>query len=82
MGRISMCSGEEDVWFGNLKVLSLVFAGDAVLLTPSDYDLQCAPEQFTAEWEAVGMGVSSFKSVAWFSTGIRWSAPSGLVVSL
>ena len=34
MDRITMCShGEEGVWFGNIRVTSLLFAGDVVAKT-------------------------------------------------
>ncbi len=44
MDRISMCSrGEESVHFGDLKIMSLLFADDVVLLALSDCDLQHTP---------------------------------------
>lgn len=50
MGRISSCSGdEESAWFGNLKIMSLLFADDVLLLASSDYcDLQHTLGQFDA----------------------------------
>ena len=57
MDRIWKCSwGEEGVWFGNLRVTSLLFADDVVLLA--------SLERFTAECEAAGMKVSSSRSEA------------------
>jgi len=63
MDRISRLSHrEEGVWFGNLRVASLFFADDVVLLASSSQYLQHALEGFTAQCEAAGMKVSSSKS--------------------
>jgi len=75
MDRISR-RREEGVWFGNLRVASLLFANYVILLASSSQDLQCAMEQFVVECKAAGMKIDS-----WFSTGKRWNAPSGLGVS-
>jgi len=41
--RISKCSSVEDgVWFGNLRVASLLFVDDVILLASSSYDFQRA----------------------------------------
>lgn len=52
------------IWFWNLRVSSLFFADDMVLLVSLDHDFQHALWQFAAEHEAAGMQVSSFKSEA------------------
>jgi len=63
--RISRCSqGEESVRFGDLRIASLLFADDVVLLATSDRDLQHALGRFAAGCEAVGMRVSTSKSEA------------------
>ena len=65
MDRISRHSrGEESVRFGDLRIASLLFADDVVLLATSDRDLQHALGRFAAECEAVGMRVSTSKSEA------------------
>lgn len=65
MDRISRRSrGEESVRFGDLRIASLLFADDVVLLASSDRDLQHALERFAAECEAAGMRVSTSKSEA------------------
>jgi len=48
--------------FGDLRISSLLFADNVVLLATSD--LQHAPGQFAAECEVVGMRVSTSKSEA------------------
>ena len=58
-GILRCCHGEEGAWFGNLRIASLLFVDDVVLLASSGHDLQ-----FTAECEAVGMKVSSSRSQA------------------
>ena len=55
---------EEGVRFGDLRIASLLFADDVVLLSPSHRDLQHALGRFAAECEAVGMRVSISKSEA------------------
>ena len=65
MDRISRRSrGEESVRFGDLRLASLLFADDVVLLATSDHDLQHALGRFAAECEVVGMRVSTSKSEA------------------
>ena len=49
---------EEGVWFGNLRVASLLFADDILLYAFSSYDLQHSLERFAAKREAAGMKVS------------------------
>ena len=48
MDRISRQSGEEDVWFGNLGIVSLLFVNDVVLLASSSQEIQRALEWFVA----------------------------------
>ncbi len=56
MDRISRRSqGEESVWFGDLRIVNLLFADDVVLWASSDCDLQHSLGQFTVECEAVRM---------------------------
>ncbi|XP_060781820.1 MAP/microtubule affinity-regulating kinase 3a isoform X3 [Neoarius graeffei] len=63
--RISRCSqGAEGVWFGGIRIMSLLFADDVVLLASSICDLQHAVGRFAAECEAAGMRISTSKSVA------------------
>ncbi len=65
MDRISRRSrGEESVRFGDLRIASLLFADDVVLLASSHCDLQHALGWFAAECEVVGMKVSTSKSEA------------------
>ncbi len=61
MDRISR---KESVQFGDLRIVSLLFADDVVLLASSHCDLQHAVGQFAAECEVVGMKVSTSKSEA------------------
>uniref|UniRef100_A0A8C6NQZ4 Reverse transcriptase domain-containing protein n=1 Tax=Nothobranchius furzeri TaxID=105023 RepID=A0A8C6NQZ4_NOTFU len=63
MDRISRCSqGVEDIHFGGLRIRSLLFVDDVVLLASSERDLQLSLERFAAECEAAGMRISSSKS--------------------
>ena len=63
MDRISRCSqGVEGVRFGDLRIGSLLFADDVVLLASSGHDLQLLLDWFAAEWEAAGMKISTSKS--------------------
>ena len=63
MDRISRRSrGVEGVRFGGLRVASLLFADDVVLLASSGQDLQLSLGRFAAECEAVGMRISGSKS--------------------
>ncbi len=69
--------GEETVQFGDLKIASLLFVDDVVLLASSDSDLQHKLGKFTVECKAVGMRLSTSKAMV-----LRWIAPSDLWVSL
>ncbi|KAK0131008.1 Retrovirus-related Pol polyprotein from type-1 retrotransposable element R2 [Merluccius polli] len=61
--RISRHSqGVEGVRFGDLRIGSLLFADDVVLLASSDRDLQLSLDRFAAECEAAGMRISTSKS--------------------
>ncbi|KAK0152855.1 LINE-1 reverse transcriptase [Merluccius polli] len=63
MDRISRHSqGVEGVRFGDLRIGSLLFADDVVLLASSDRDLQLSLDRFAAECEAAGMRISTSKS--------------------
>lgn len=58
--RISWRSqGIDSMHFGGLEVVSLLYAGDVVLLAPSDCDLQHTLEHFAAEFEAARMRISN-----------------------
>ncbi|KAK0135351.1 putative uncharacterized transposon-derived protein F52C9.6 [Merluccius polli] len=62
MDRISRHSqGVEGVRFGDLRIGSLLFADDVVLLASSDRDLQLSLDRFAAECEAVGMRISTLR---------------------
>ncbi|KAK0155407.1 LINE-1 retrotransposable element ORF2 protein [Merluccius polli] len=52
----------EGVRFGDLRIGSLLFADDVVLMASSDRDLQLSLDRFAAECEAVGMRISTSKS--------------------
>ncbi|KAK0133573.1 putative uncharacterized transposon-derived protein F52C9.6 [Merluccius polli] len=54
--------GVEGVRFGDLRIGSLLFADDVVLLASSDRDLQPSLDWFAAECKAAGMRVSTSKS--------------------
>ena len=63
--RISMLSPNlEGVHFGDLRIGSLLFADDVVLLASSARDLQMSLDWFTAECEVGGMRISTSKSEA------------------
>ena len=65
MDRISRRSrGGEGLQFGGLRIASLLFADDVVLMAPSACDLQHSLDRFTAECEAAGMRISTSKSEA------------------
>ena len=51
----------EGLEFGVLRILSLLFADDVVLLASSKSDLKLSLGQFAAEWEAVEMTISTSK---------------------
>ncbi|PWA30265.1 hypothetical protein CCH79_00020260 [Gambusia affinis] len=54
--------GVEGIRFGGLRIKSLLFADDVVLLASSGRDLQLLLERFAAECEAAGMAISASKS--------------------
>ncbi|PWA23723.1 hypothetical protein CCH79_00006096 [Gambusia affinis] len=56
--------GVEGIRFGGLRIASLLFADDVVLLASSVRDLQLSLERFAAECEAAGMAISASKSEA------------------
>ena len=63
MNRISRRSqGVEGICLGGLRIASLLFADDVVLLASSGRDLQLSLERFAAECEAAGMRISASKS--------------------
>ncbi|TWW62347.1 R2DM Retrovirus-related Pol polyprotein from type II retrotransposable element [Takifugu flavidus] len=65
MDRISRCShGVEGFQFGDLRIGSLLFADDVVLLSSSACDLQRSLDRFAAACEAAGMKISTSKSEA------------------
>ncbi|TWW73385.1 R2 Retrovirus-related Pol polyprotein from type I retrotransposable element [Takifugu flavidus] len=64
MDRISRCHGVEGVRFGDLRIGSLLFADDVVLLASSARDLQRSLDRFAAACEAAGMKISTSKSEA------------------
>ncbi|TWW63116.1 hypothetical protein D4764_03G0001240 [Takifugu flavidus] len=65
MDRISRCShGVEGVQFGDLRIGSLLFADDVVLLASSARDLQLSLDRFAAACEAALMKISTSKSEA------------------
>jgi len=63
LGTESVCDflGQnlKGVWFGDLRIASLLFADNVVLLATSGCDLQYALGRFAAECEVVGMRVST-----------------------
>ena len=60
ISRRSQCV--EGVRFGDLRIGSLLFADDVVLLASSDRDLQLSLDRFAAECTAAGMRISTSKS--------------------
>ncbi|KAK0146713.1 Retrovirus-related Pol polyprotein from type-1 retrotransposable element R2 [Merluccius polli] len=52
----------EGVRFGDLRIGSLLFADDVVLLASSDRDLQLSLDRFAAECKAAGMRITTSKS--------------------
>uniref|UniRef100_A0AAQ4R3P6 Reverse transcriptase domain-containing protein n=1 Tax=Gasterosteus aculeatus aculeatus TaxID=481459 RepID=A0AAQ4R3P6_GASAC len=65
MERISRRSqGGEGLQFRGLRISSLLFADDVVLMASSVCDLQLSLERFAVECEAVGMRISTSKSEA------------------
>ena len=56
--------GVEGLQVGDLKIASLLFADDVVLMASSAVDLQRSLDQFAAECEAAGMRISTSKSEA------------------
>ena len=62
MDRISRCScGGEGLQFGGLRIASLLFADDVVLMAPSGCDLQHSLDRFAAKCEVAGMKISTSK---------------------
>ena len=53
--------------FGGVRISSLLFADDVVLLAPSGGDLQLSVEWFAAECEAAEMRISPSNLRPWFS---------------
>ena len=65
MDRISRRScGGEGLQFGGLRISSLLFADDVVLMASSACDLQHSLDRMAAECEAAGMRISTSKSEA------------------
>uniref|UniRef100_A0A8C5A4J3 ribonuclease H n=1 Tax=Gadus morhua TaxID=8049 RepID=A0A8C5A4J3_GADMO len=65
MDRISRRSrGGEGLQFGGLRISSLLFADDVVLIGSSACDLQHSLDRLAAECEAAGMRISTAKSEA------------------
>lgn len=65
MDRISRRSrGGEGLQFGDLRIASLLFADDVVLMASSACDLQHSLDRLAAECEAAGMKISTTKSEA------------------
>lgn len=63
MNRISRCiQGDEGIRFGCLRIRSLLFGDDLVLLASSDHDLQLLLEWFAAECEVAGIRIITSKS--------------------
>ena len=63
MDRLSRCSrAAEGVGFGGLRIPSLLFADDVVLLSSSNSDLQLSLGGFAVECEAARMRISTSKS--------------------
>lgn len=56
--------GVEGVWFGNLRIGSLLFAYDADLLPSLVRELQLSLDQFADDCEVAGMKISTCKSEA------------------
>merc|ERR1712240_728193 len=66
MDRISRHSqaGVTGLQYGGLRIPSLLFADDVVLMASSACDLQLSLGRFAAECEAAGMRISTSKSEA------------------
>ena len=65
MDRISRRSrGMEGLQVGDLKIASLLFADDVVLMASLAVDLQHSLDQFAAQCEAAEMRISTSKSEA------------------
>ena len=54
--------GVEGLQVGDMKIASLLFADNVVLMASSAVDLQCSLGQFAVECEAAGMRISTSKS--------------------
>ncbi|TWW81798.1 hypothetical protein D4764_01G0016130 [Takifugu flavidus] len=61
---VRACHGVEGIRFGDLRIGSLLFADDVVLLASSARDLQLSLDRFAAACEAAGMRISTSKSEA------------------
>uniref|UniRef100_A0A669EXX2 Reverse transcriptase domain-containing protein n=1 Tax=Oreochromis niloticus TaxID=8128 RepID=A0A669EXX2_ORENI len=76
MDRISRRSQvAEGLHFGGLRISSLLFADDVVLLASSGEGLQLALERFAAECEAAGIRISTSKSEAMVLSRKRVECP-------
>uniref|UniRef100_A0A3B4FLA9 Reverse transcriptase domain-containing protein n=1 Tax=Pundamilia nyererei TaxID=303518 RepID=A0A3B4FLA9_9CICH len=76
MDRISRRSQvAEGFHFGGLRISSLIFADDVVLLASLGEGLQLALERFAAECEAAGMRISTSKSEAMVLSQKRVECP-------
>uniref|UniRef100_A0A669C209 Reverse transcriptase domain-containing protein n=1 Tax=Oreochromis niloticus TaxID=8128 RepID=A0A669C209_ORENI len=76
MDRISRRSQvAEGFHFGGLRISSLLFADDVVLMASSGGGLQLALERFAAECEAAGMRISTSKSEAMVLSRKRVECP-------
>ncbi|KAL4005315.1 hypothetical protein ACER0C_005028 [Sarotherodon galilaeus] len=76
MDRISRRSQvAEGFHFGGLRISSLLFTDDVVLLASSGEGLQLALERFAAECEAAGMRISTSKSEAMVLSRKRVECP-------
>lgn len=74
----SRCSlGVKGVWFGMLRVLSLLFGDDWVLLASSGHDLEYVLGQFAIKSEVAWLTFNSSYSKATIPTGNEWNAPFG-----
>ena len=85
MGWNSRHSWEEKgIWLGNIRVSSLLFADDVVMMVSSSHDLPCAPEQLAAKCDVAAMKVSLSKSEVMVPNRRKGSAPcwSGLCLCL
>lgn len=49
------------VYNGILRIASLIYAYDVVLLATADHDLLCTSEQFPAEFEVAGLALPTLR---------------------